>query len=79
MCFEKRNFNTETGERFKCEISTFNMETNRNANELYNGNIDFFRNLCDKHFPEREFKVKSKHVGKPYITAAIKYSIKQRM
>ena len=37
-----------------------------------------FKNFYNKHFIVKEYEIKEKHIGKFYITPAIKSSIRER-
>lgn len=77
--FTSRNFTTEAIEAFKAELSNFvYVLSTFSVNYIFENYIENFRTLYDKHFPVKTVKIKGSHLNKPYITTAIKQSIKQR-
>ena len=66
---------------FKSDLLDYRWESNikgQDINEDFCTYIRDFLQLYNKHFPIKEYRIKEKHAIKPYITSAIKTSIKQR-
>ena len=78
---KKRIYNSDSINLFKSDLQNYAWEadiTGQNVNHDFTIYMEKFLLLYNKHFPVKELKIKERHKGKPYITTAIKNSIKQR-
>ena len=76
----KRFFKNTNLDNFLCDLTKFSWDTHDNlgVDESFDLYIKNFLCLYDKHFPVKYITIKEKHEDKPYITNAIKRSIKER-
>ena len=77
----KRVFSDGAINSFTESLSGFNWREamcGHDVSKDYDVYMEEFLKLYDSCFPVKEFRVKNKHKNKPYITAAIKKSIKER-
>lgn len=65
---------------FGNELSKYNWraELVGDFENCFDTYLDKFQYLYNKHFPIKQIIVKEKHIGKPYITVALKNSIRHR-
>ena len=79
--YQKRIINVNSINSFKTSLVDYKLRDEMTGDDV---NVDFdtyiknFLNLYNNHFPVKQFTIKEKHIIKPYITIAIKTSIKQR-
>ena len=79
--YQKRMINVNSINSFKTSLADYKWRdemTGDDVNVEFDTYIKSFLNLYNNHFPVKQFTIKEKHITKPYITAAIKTSIKQR-
>ena len=79
--FEKRIFSEDSLSDFEIALSSYDWRADandRNTEECFDSYVNTFMPLYNSHFPIKTYKVKEKHVSKPYITQGLKNSIKQR-
>ena len=77
----KRIINDETIEAFTQNLYENNLndiESIRNPDDAYSIFLEKFRTMCDKHFPLKKIKLKTKDLKSPWITAGIKKSSKRK-
>lgn len=77
----KRIINNEFINAFKTDLIHFSWVDEvkgKNVNDCFEFYLKNFINLYNKNFPIKQFTVKEEHSNKPYITSAIRTSIKQR-
>ena len=79
--FVKRIFNPSSYDSFRIALVCYNWKSDmidNDVNASYDNYLLKFKSFYDQHFPLTQFTCKEKHVNKPYITQAIKISIKRR-
>lgn len=77
----KRLYNCLSTEAFKSDLSNYNWMSDMVADDVnasFDNYMKKFLNLYNHHYPLKQFTCKEKHINKPYITPAIKTSIKHR-
>ena len=77
----KRSINKHCIERFKSELTNYKWEeeiTSSGVDDDFDKYITTFTSLYDKNFQIKEYRIKDANADKPYITSAIRQSIKQR-
>lgn len=77
----RRKYNGENINCFRGDLEDFSWNVftpTHTANALFDKYINKFIDLYNKHFPLYSVCVNEKHLNKPYLTPAIKQSIKQR-
>lgn len=80
ITFKIRKYTNENISSFKSELTNYNWNLFKNSdvNYVFDNYALKIVELFDKHFPKNTVVIKEKHIGKPYITPAIRKSIKQR-
>ena len=80
ITFVIRKFSDENISAFKSDLTHYNWNTleNNDVNYIFDKYVFKFVEILDRHFPKNTITIKEKHLGKPYITPAIRKSIKQR-
>ena len=74
VTISRRIFNDNFIDSLKTDLQNYewNLDCVTGINESFNLYISRFHKIYDKHFPLKQFTIKEKQVGKPYISTAIK-------
>ena len=77
----KRRYDEKSMLAFRVELSTVDWSqvlSNDNVNNKFDKFISIFDNLHNKHFPPKQIKIRNDKAFKPWITSAMKNSIKKK-
>ena len=71
----KRKFTDDSINKFKADLTKYRWDLNINDLDVNKDFDKYMENLImhyNNNFPIKEYTIKEKHIGKPYITSAIK-------